>query len=297
MGFGMPYVEYLAWRGYIKKPKTRILDIGSQNLYHATPEAIRRFVEEYGHIDDEQAFHEEAKRLSYFSWPRPGERTSYLSELFDLTPLIEYTSYDVCPALKTEIFDLNVESLPEPYREYFDIVLNFGTTEHIIHQLNCLKVMHEAVAVGGIAFHQVPTIGWLNHGYFCYHMTLFNDLAKVNDYELVDCWYNLAGQHELAGEDVDIRNAENPHEPRNAQIQPCQTRIPSYNLNVVMRKRSSRPFAVTLELATSHSALSETVSLRYGNTRPDLTAVPGRALAKELAHRVKRRVVRALGLA
>src|SRR5262245_41335888 len=100
MGMGMPYLEYLSERGHISRG-SRLLDIGSQNLYLASVEAIRAFVEKHGTIYDQEAFLEAAGRVSYFSTSRPGERTSYVSELLDLTE-IDYTSFDVCPALKTE---------------------------------------------------------------------------------------------------------------------------------------------------------------------------------------------------
>jgi hypothetical protein len=307
MGFAMKNLEYLSNKGYLANPRCAILDIGSQNLYHATPEAIRAFVERHGGIEEQHVFDEEAKRISYFSWPRPGERTSYISELLDLTPF-EYTSYDVCPALKTEIFDLNEEHLPAHYREHFDVVLNFGTTEHIINQMNCFRVMHDALKVGGIFFHQLPSVGWVDHGYFCYHDCFFVDLAKANDYEIVERWYTLAGQASLA--DQDIRDVEQPEVPRSGNCPQGLLTIPSFNLNVILRKRVSRSFAVGLELATSHAAVSTDVARLYaGGGRifaadgaasqslhiesklpPSVGAIPGRELALELGRRIGRRL-------
>lgn len=307
MGLAMKNLEYLSNKGYLASPCCAILDIGSQNLYHATPEAIRAFVERHGTISDQRAFDEEARRISYFSWPRAGERTSYISELLDLTPF-EYTSYDVCPALKTEIFDLNEEHLPAHYREHFDVVLNFGTTEHIINQMNSFRVMHDALKVGGIFFHQLPSVGWVDHGYFCYHDCFFDDLAKANDYEIVERWYTLAGQASLA--DQDIRDVEQPEIPRSGNCPQSLLTIPSFNLNVVLRKRVSRSFAVGLELATSHSAVSADVARLYAGgsrvfaadgaaspqssndsrLRPSVGAIPGRELALELGRRIGRRL-------
>jgi len=252
MGLAMKNLEYLSGKGYLT-PRSAILDIGSQCLYHATPEAIRAFVEKYGRISNQEAFEREAKRISYFSWPRPGERTSYVSELLDLTT-IRYTSYDICPALKTEIFDLNKENVPRKYRAHFDIVLNFGTTEHILNQSNSFRVMHNALRAGGIFFHQLPAAGYTDHGYFCYHEGLLKDLAKTNDYEVMDLWYTLAGQASLEG--ADIRNIETPEIPRSGVCEPGLLKLPSFNLNVILRKRGSRPFRLPLELATSHSQIS-----------------------------------------
>jgi SAM-dependent methyltransferase len=159
MGMGMASFDYLAAKRLISVD-SRILDIGSQNLYNATPQTIRKFAELFGSVSVTPTFDAEVDRISYFSTPRAGERTAYISELLNLTT-IGYESYDVCPALKTDIFDLNVERLPDERRNNFDLILNFGTTEHLINQLNAFEVMHDAMKVGGVAFHQLPSVGWI----------------------------------------------------------------------------------------------------------------------------------------
>ena len=309
MGFGMAYATYLSNKGYLNKPGLAVLDIGSQCLLAATQEAINEFLKKHAHPQDPQKLAAEAERIAYFSTPRPGERTAYLSELLDLTD-IRYTSYDVCPALKTEIFDLNRETVPSHYREHFDVVLNFGTTEHIINQFNCFRVVHDALAVGGIAMHQLPSTGYVNHGYFCYHLTLFNDLAQSNDYEIVDRWYTPSGTSNLAESGIDVRNAETPAQTSNKSSDNKFEQIPSFLINVVMRKRSSRPFSLPLELATAHAAISGQVAQAIENVSVEAsgaidntgqTVAPGKSIpsgglagisGRQLAHELSRRVIR-----
>ena len=261
MGLWLSNIEYLSSRGHLPAAGCRILDIGSQNLYFATPERIRRFVERHGRIEDEAAFLREAERISYYSTPRPGERTAYVSELFDLTPAICYTSFDVCPALKTEILDLNVEACPARFRGTFDVVFNFGTTEHIIDQVNSYRVMHDALKVGGVAVHQVPSIGWLGHGYFSYQPRFFDDLARANGYRLLDRWLSRWQETPLDPA-IDIRDPWTPNQPGSG-AQDAVASVPNFNLNVVLQKLADAPFRITLELATSHSTLAAEVAGRY----------------------------------
>jgi hypothetical protein len=244
--------------------RAAILDIGSQNIFNVTPKAVIRFARKFGCTLDDATLEREAQRLSYFSTPRPGERTTYLSELIDIAPNITYTSYDVCPALKTEIFDLNSERLPAHYRNHFDAVLNFGTTEHVINQMNSYEVMHDAVKVGGVIHHQVPSVGWLDHGYFTYHATFFDDLVNANKYELVDRWYTPERIMDLEAPNVDIRDAHAPQVPNSfTHRKNLQLKVQCFNMNVVLRKVSDRPFRVGLELATSHAGLSDTMQAKY----------------------------------
>jgi hypothetical protein len=263
MGIGMHDVEYLSERGHIPTGGARILDIGSQNLFNVTPDLVERFQVRYRQALEGAARTKEIERISYFSTPRPGERTTYLSELFDLSPDIFYTSYDVCPALKTEIFDLNNEDLPSKYRGTFDLVLNCGTTEHVINQQNSFKVMHEAVAAGGVMFHQLPSIGWIDHGYYTYHAVFFDDLIKANRYELLDRWYTPERVMSLNPAEVDIRTATQPLKSRSADPDALQLDVQCFNMTVVLRKINDRPFSVGLELATSHSGLAESVQSKY----------------------------------
>jgi hypothetical protein len=260
MGIGMHDVDYLSDRGHIPAGGARILDIGSQNLFNVTPEAVIRFQKRFRQKLDGAERIKEIERISYFSTPRPGERTTYLSELFDLSPDIYYTSYDVCPALRTEIFDLNHEDLPSKYKGTFDLVLNCGTTEHVINQHNSFKVMHEA---GGVMFHQLPSIGWIDHGYYTYHAVFFDDLIKANGYELVDRWYTPERVMSLNPADIDIRTATEPQKSRSADPDALQLDIQCFNMTTVLKKVHDRPFRVGLELATSHSGLSESIQSKY----------------------------------
>lgn len=258
MGFHFANFEYLIQKNFLNNDSS-ILDVGSQNLYNATHQEIIKFVKTIKKDIEIDDISEEAKRISYFTTPRPGERTAYISEIIDLTN-IKYTSFDVCPALKTEILDLNFEDLPTRYRESFDIVLNFGTTEHIINQLNCFRVMHDAMKVGGISFHQLPCAGWVNHGYYLYHLLFFQDLAKANDYEIVDYWYMPAGQCELP-----LDKMRMPESPLTEGKQSGVLTLLNFNLNIILRKKISCSFKIKLELETSHSALSKEASQLYLN--------------------------------
>jgi SAM-dependent methyltransferase len=188
----------------------------------------------------------------------------------DLTPNIVYPSCDVCPALKTEILDLNFEPCPQHVRGTFDVVLNFGTTEHIIDQVNCFRVMHDAMKLGGVAFHQVPSVGWLGHGTFSDQPPFFDDLVRANDYALVDRWFNRWSES-LLDASIDIRDPWTPSVRSSGGGEEPST-VPNYNLNIVVSKQIEAPFRIGLELATSHAAISKTIESRYRDGRIDAAA-------------------------
>jgi hypothetical protein len=60
--------------------------------------------------------------------------------------------------------DLNFDSAPQALCGQFDLVTNFGTTEHIANQLNAFKVIHDLAGKGRIMVHTLPSQGQFNHG-------------------------------------------------------------------------------------------------------------------------------------
>jgi hypothetical protein len=259
---GLAFLEYLVEKRLLL-PDSHLLDIGPQNLYNATPSALIRLARQLGSKHGDAALAEAAERITYFSTPRPNEQTAFVADLLALTT-VTYLGYDVVPSPGAEIFDLNVRRLPENRRGTFDVVLNFGTTEHLINQLNAFEVMHEATKVGGVILHQSPSVGWIDHGYFNYNALFMDDLVSANDYQVVDRFYTLAGQSEFASKEIDIRDPATPllkHSGKGPGI------VPNFNLNYFVRKTVDAPFYVGLEIATTHAPLSQETSRAYGERR------------------------------
>ena len=157
MGMNLDGPLYLQRNGHLTAEKNRVLDIGPQTIYFVRPEQISEFIANQGGTAiSERQLTVEIDRLVRFSMPRERERTTMFSEITDLTN-IDYDSIDVCPGLSnTKVMDLNFDRLPRRMRGRYDVVFNFGTTEHIVNQWNCFDVIHQALKVGGVAYHQLP---------------------------------------------------------------------------------------------------------------------------------------------
>jgi hypothetical protein len=55
---------------------------------------------------------------------------------------------------------LNHEPTPQKFVGDFDLVVNFGTTEHLLNQYNAFKVIHDATKVGGV-YSALSSLRWL----------------------------------------------------------------------------------------------------------------------------------------
>jgi hypothetical protein len=259
MGLSLNYILYLQRNGHLTPVKNAILDFGPQNVFYATAEQIREIVTHQG-----RQLPDPSLIASMVGHSIPGRKFkhTFFSEIAACAG-IEYRAIDVCTAPATDIVDLNIEALPPAHIGCYDVVLNFGTTEHIFNQLNSFKSLHEAAKIGGIIYCQLPATGYFEHGYFCYTPLFFRDLAKANDYEIVDSFLTMAGRSNLKELGIDIRSAENPYDP--CQIGDGDTTFSYFNFNVVMRRRSEARFRVGLEVATSHAAIDRALLERYGD--------------------------------
>jgi len=234
------------------QPGRRVLDIGASGVHMFDPSATERFVTKRGGRLDE-----EWKTLRSDAWNQQQPLGSLLEQAGYL-----YQSYDIFPAYRTRIVDLNTASASDP--ESFDLILNFGTTEHIFNQYNAFKLIHDSCAPGGIMWHDVPMSGYFDHGYFNYQPMFFRNLAAANGYEIIRTGFSVHGgpafdagilpQYE--GERFVLDTSEN------WITQP----VPTAGLTAILRKTRSAPFRIALETQTSDAEISSEIAERYAST-------------------------------
>lgn len=110
-------------------------------------------------------------------------------EMYRKIGISKYTSIDLNGHNKSLKFDLNKDLIKDyGFNEKFDLITNFGTTEHICNQGNVFKNMHDICNVNGLMVGIVPFQGTLNHGFFNYQPLLFEHIAIANEYELNLFW-------------------------------------------------------------------------------------------------------------
>ncbi|MEO5340790.1 MAG: hypothetical protein H7837_09805 [Magnetococcus sp. MYC-9] len=96
-----------------------------------------------------------------------------------------YNCIDIDNRPGTLRWDLNTVQCPEDFRGKHFLTTNFGTSEHVIHQENCFRLIHDLTAVGGYMVHNVPCTGYTNHCFFSYHPLFFARMAGANGYDML----------------------------------------------------------------------------------------------------------------
>jgi hypothetical protein len=153
---------------------TRMVELGSQNISHATGEDLLTFMRE---------FRNEPNAIETADLDRIATGGTMAS--FMKLCGASYLALDIFEAENTLLFDLNTDSVPEHLRGQFDLVTNFGTSEHVIDQYRVFASVHALAKPQGIIYHDLPMGGYFYHGYFSYTPLFFNHLAITNDYEIV----------------------------------------------------------------------------------------------------------------
>jgi hypothetical protein len=160
--------------------------------------------------------------------------------------------------------------LPEEHRCKFDIVVNSGTTEHVMNQYNAFGVIHDATAVGGEILHILPVTGHTDHGYVQYTSRFFFDLAGYNGYEIVHVSFDAGGSSMLFDplrrysgafpmlNDVitkGIRVAADRWQPEYA--------VRDTGIRIKYRKLADKKFVGALDPATAVADLAQDVVAQY----------------------------------
>jgi len=115
---------------------------------------------------------------------------------------IDYKAFDLLDP-RAEACDLN---FPPKGSGEFDLITNFGTTEHVLNQASAFKFIHESLGVGGVALCVLPVAGGRDHGFFNYHPNFFWDLARANNYLIIHFEYfpHYVNQTEFLREPIGI---------------------------------------------------------------------------------------------
>lgn len=271
-------------------PGARILELGAQEVYCKGHEQFVREFSRFFVASGEIGW--KAKKLSEEKMDRMANQ-GFSSELFRACGF-DYAAFDIFDGDAVTLFDLNIQLTPPALTGTFDLVTNFGTTEHLINQYLAMRTIHELTRVGGVIYHDLPMGGYHLHGYFSYNPMFFQHLAVANGYQVL--FEGFSCEHSIQAA------------PKEMQDQGWSTRGWSNSgIEVVLRKMTDQPFRMPLETGTSLGlnpavwggddpyGRNQAIPATSAEVGLPLRNVSGWALQRELMRRYVGRVRRAFG--
>jgi hypothetical protein len=182
---------------------------------------------------------------------------------------LNYASIDIDGSPGSIPLDLNHDEVPAELVGRYDIVTNFGTTEHVANQLQSFKIIHDLAAAGALMLHVLPAGGTPNHGLVSYNPKFFWMLGRSNGYKIA---FMTMGQSERnSGLPQNLLEFLALYEPNAANDFAAYT-MPVTSIVVALQKVFDTPFVPPLDVptgtTTEHAALRE----RYWSVlKPDLS--------------------------
>ena len=168
----------------------RVIDIGDQQLtdqFLVANEKLRRL---YRAFNADPINLGEPVGMENFTDQAPRARPFWCSLGFD------YVAIDIVGEDIRRV-DLNRDCVPSDLRNFADLVVNAGTTEHIANQDNAFRCIHELTKPSGIMIHAVPCQGMLTHGLFNYTVKFFWRLCEANDYKALSLQIGRGLEHPM----------------------------------------------------------------------------------------------------
>jgi hypothetical protein len=183
MAIGTMHVEWLsslALRSALPR-HAALLDLGPQDLWMER-EPLRRVASRHlGPADCDRAM------TAIFDEATAKPKSDAQAAFYSIFGADSYRSIDLTDPRADYAADLN-HPLPRNIGRY-DVVTNFGTTEHVFNIGQSFASIHGLLKVGGVQLHTLPSYGAIDHGFYNIHPCTYLDIAKANHYEIVDFLY------------------------------------------------------------------------------------------------------------
>ena len=124
-------------------------------------------------------------------------------EYFEQYGYFVHHSYDIKVHQGCEFLDLR-EPLPPELIGKFDVVTDFGTTEHVEgNYYQACKNIHDLCKEGGLIIRENPKTGhWKGHGFNYLQMDFYKQVAWLAQYEILDLCEEFAMGNTTDGANV-----------------------------------------------------------------------------------------------
>lgn len=224
--------------------RARVVEIGAQQLANSFLRADEALAELYGLFGRKPIELGVQQETSTVDGVERQAETAPASQPFWESLGFSYNAVEYGGHRGVTSLDLNRDRVPYRLRSTFDLVVNAGTTEHVVNQDNAFRVMHDLTKVGGVMMHELPAGGMLTHGVVSYNPQFFWLLCRDNGYEVL----NLTVAHGAdapISDDVVQSNAKYAH-----SLNPIQSRltVPIIIITAILQKNSKNAFVTPLDI-------------------------------------------------
>lgn len=121
-----------------------------------------------------------------------SDKTLFEALGFSRLESIDYSDYEGASI----VHDMNYE-IDSSLHSQFDFIVDSGTTEHIYNIYQSHLNIHNLLKVGGVVIHHLPSNGAIDHGFYQFSPTLFEDMYVMRGYEKITVLLHLKNNDKL----------------------------------------------------------------------------------------------------
>ena len=179
MGLNSAGIRFMLNEGRREQFSGSILQLGRTRLYVDYPHLQRIAAEENFPLHAGPVEHVDISRIERVI----DDVTLFKGMGFAEVHSCDYSNFEGADV----IWDLNTP-LPPEQTALYDVITDFGTSEHIFALPTVLANIHQALKIGGRIVHVLPASNYVDHGFYSFSPTLFADYYRANSYEIIGIW-------------------------------------------------------------------------------------------------------------
>jgi hypothetical protein len=123
---------------------------------------------------------------------------------YECLGIYDYKCVDISGEHNSIDFDLNYPlekaELSERLKGHFDLVTDYGSSEHVFNNVEAFKTMHDLCKQNGLIIISQAIFG--GNGYYHYDNSFFDGIALFNNYEIIISCYNINSDKKINNNSV-----------------------------------------------------------------------------------------------
>lgn len=189
MGLPSPHLKYIL---KIKKKygiRGPVLTFGNQDIY-ATKNDIIRWIKEMGLPSYALSTFHFSQSMAVSKINKEALNYIHARTFFELLgiPTNQYYDIDKFDFDKPVILHDIEKPIDECYNNFFNFIIDTGTTEHIFDVKSVMDNIVRITKIGGYVLQILPASNFLNHGFYQFSPTFFYDFYTSNGFEVVEAY-------------------------------------------------------------------------------------------------------------
>lgn len=187
MGLNSPALKYIISRSKKYDFNGPVITFGNQDIY-ASFESLVKWAKQ-SHINIPKNINiklstsQDLKNINYES-----KKFVHAKTFFNILGITDQNYYDVDKYDFDKPKILHDLELPfsKKYKNYFNLVIDSGTLEHIFDIKSVMSNTINITKVGGYIVQIIPTNNFINHGFYQINPTFFHDFYTINGFKVME---------------------------------------------------------------------------------------------------------------